>query len=185
MGRGKPEQLQVLPSGSYSWEWGSDCDRMLPLPPRSLGRAEGSPVRWGWPGSLLGPGMRGVGASAKGVRVEQESVRRRGRRKGPGGQSPQKEPCVRVRRACGEGAASGSVGGLGPVSLGPADRSISISQDSWGSLDNDWVPCPPGRGALEGRASWAQGGPLFPRELCVHLQGQSLMGQEGNLWACF
>ena len=81
LGRGKPEQLQVLPSGSYSWERGSDCDQMPSLPPRSLGHAEGSPVRWGWPGSLLGPGMRGVGASAKGVRAEQESVRRRGRRK--------------------------------------------------------------------------------------------------------
>lgn len=24
LGRGKPKLLQVLPSGSYSWEWGSD-----------------------------------------------------------------------------------------------------------------------------------------------------------------
>lgn len=91
----------------------------------------------------------------------------------------------RRREPVGRGAASGSVGGLGPVSLGPVDQSISISQDSRANLNNDWVPCPPGPGALEGQASWAQGGPLFPRELCVHLRGQSLMGQEGNLWACF
>lgn len=142
---------------------------MLPLPPQSLGRAEGSPERWGWPGSLLGPGMSGAGASAKGVRVEQESVRR-GRRKGPGGQSPQKEPCVQVRGACGWGAASGSVGSLGPVSLSPADRSISISQDSWASLENNWLPSPPGRGA-PGRVGFLGAGwsPVPKRAVCPPL----------------
>ena len=45
---------------------------------------------------MLGPGMRGAGASAQEVRVEQESVRRRGRRKGPGGWSPQKGLCVQM-----------------------------------------------------------------------------------------
>lgn len=83
------------------------------------------------------------------------------------------------------GQLSGSVGSLGPVSLSPVDRSISISQDSGPALENNWLPSPSHGGSPGAWASWAQGGPPVSRAGVVHLRGQSLMGQEGNFWACF
>lgn len=67
-------------------------------------------------------------------------------------------------------AASGSVGSLGPVSLSPADRSISISQDSWASLENNWLPSPPGLGA-PGRVGFLGAGwsPVPKRAVCPPL----------------
>lgn len=51
-----------------------------------------------------------------------------------------------------------------PVSRlpGPAGRSISISQDSWAGLDDDWLPSPPGQG-LGGPGGWS---PVPERAVC-------------------
>lgn len=109
--------------------------------------------------------------------MEQESVRRRGRRKGPGGQSLQKGPCV---RGAGAASAGGSAGSLCPASLvllagpSPSLRTPGPASTTTGCL----VLLGRGWGALEG-------GPLFPRELCVHLRGQSLTGQEGESLGLF
>ena len=87
----------------------------------------------------------------------------------------------------GAASAGGSAGSLCPASLvllagpWPSLRTPGPASTTTGCL----VLLGGGTGGPGGWASWAQGGPLFPRELCVHLGGQSLMGQEGESLGLF
>ena len=84
-------------------------------------------------------------------------------------------------------SAGGSAGSLCPASLvllagpSPSLRTPGPASTMTGCL----VLLGGGRGGPGGWASWVQGGPLFQRELCVHLGGQSLMGQEGESLGLF